>query len=153
MKLNKKKLLMNTQYLYYDHVPSYVKYWKDLDCIILNTCFSNGKYICVDDNVEFNDFKKMCEEYELLEKYIKFKYRHNRWCSWCVLYDGLYFNWCRGNDPIRFKCKNLSINEFIEGILKNYLEFYKYDYSQIKPAIANNSRPAKFNLGLSHLDK
>ncbi len=107
---------------------------KDHDCIILYARFSNGKYIRVDDIVEFNDFKKICEEYELLEKYIKFKYMNNRWYRWYVMCDNLYFGW-NGVNPIRFKGKTLSINDFIEEILTNYPEYYKYDYSQIKPAI------------------
>ena len=130
--------------IFYNNSYNYYKYLKSRDCILLNIdgiypdilSFSNGKHsyrktLC--DNT-IDEFKKMCDDYDLLEKYVKFEYSNSHWYA---LYDSdLYFYFWNGNrKPILFKCKNLSINEFIEEILTNYPEFYKYDYSQIKPAI------------------
>ena len=88
----------------------------------------------------FDEFEKICSDYNLLEKHIKFTYNYEQ----CKLNDSLYFIFQdRWSKIIRFNRKLFTVNEFIEEILTNYPECYKYDYSQIKPAIANNSRYLK----------
>jgi hypothetical protein len=122
------------------------RHWKSHDCMILDfkdpsyyrLNGSNGKYLYRFQRTPFDDFKKICSEYNLLEKYIKFTYNYRQ----CKLKDDLNFVF-RDNYPmtILFNYKEFTLNEFIEEIMTNYPECYKYDYSQIKPAIAKfNSR-------------
>ena len=127
---------------------NYFKFWKSHDCMILDLKdsayyrlnSSNGKYLYRFQCTPFDDFKKICSEYNLLEKYIKFTYNYRQ----CKLKDDLNFVF-RDNYPmtIVFNYKEFTLNEFIEEIMTNYPECYKYDYNQIKPAIANNSRYLK----------
>jgi hypothetical protein len=128
----------------------YSKYWKSSDCTINITnnyrsgvSFSNGKCRYLDNSYKhtIDGFKKMCIDYDLLESHIKFKYeRHFVY----VLKPGeLYFHIYDLLSEVKnekvlvidFKDKRLTVNEFIEEILTNYPELYKYDYGQIKPAI------------------
>ena len=122
----------------------YCKFWKSHDCIVLDIKgyeyyqlkSSNRKYLCTRWHT-FDDFKKLCSDYDLLEKHIKFTYNYKQ----CKLEYPLYFKLrCYCPIVIKFNHKEFTINEFIEEILINYPKFYKYDYGQIKPAIANNSR-------------
>ena len=76
----------------------------------------------------------MCTDYDLLELYIKFRYVGSHWYD---LNNSLYFYFY--GSTIDFKGKILSVNDFIEEILTNYPECYKYDYSQIKTIIDTKS--------------
>jgi hypothetical protein len=116
----------------------YFKFWKSHDCIVLDIdeyehCqlkSSNGKYLCTYQHT-FDDFKKLCIDCDLLENHIKFTYKYRRG----ILKDNLYFRfeyYCP--TVIGFNYKPFTVNEFIEEILTNYPEFYKFNYSQIKPA-------------------
>ena len=93
---------------------------------------SNGKYMSA--VFQFDRFKKHYDAYDLLETYIKFTSIGNNLGK---LTDQLHFYITHKNqDPkITFKENCFSINEFIEEISTNYPDFYKYDYSQIEPAI------------------
>ena len=115
----------------------YYKYWKSCDCVITITndnpnfiLFSNGKYKYLKDVYEttIDEFKKMCDNYDLLESCIKFT-ADTRWYN---LNDRLYFYFY--GLLVSFNGRKMTINDFIEKISTNYTEFYKYDYSQIKPA-------------------
>ena len=141
-------------YDYYDNIYQmiYHKYWKSHGCVILDindnyhtgVSFSNGKYRYLENiyNHSIDKFKKMCTDYDLLELHIKFKYiSHYLY----VLNNNLYFYFYGSTEDkkvsvIDFIGKRFSVDDFIEVILNNYSECYKYDYSQIKPTIANNSR-------------
>ena len=116
----------------------YCKYWKHHDCLILNLKddkipqFSNDKY----DTCNSRDHKKYFDDLDLLEMHIKFtRITETPYCSlsnissftilspsypWSVAFGNKYY---------------YTIAEFIFDIQENYPEFYKYDYSQIKPAI------------------
>ena len=123
--------------LYYDHKLYYHKYWKCCDCMVLKLVnnrflqFSNGKYF--EDTLL--DYKKYFDDYDLLEKYIKFTYiKGNAYCElanklvFIIIADAYLIN----SKPIVFNDLYYTVNEFIEEILTNYPELYKYDYSQIK---------------------
>jgi hypothetical protein len=120
-----------------DNDISYYKYWKSHDCVILidndmMKC-SNGKYLCSKDGT-FEDFKKLCNAYDLLEKHINFTFIGGKWYKLDNKFT-FSINYHYRDTRIAFNRLHLSINEFIKEILTNYPEFYKYDYSQIKPAI------------------
>ena len=115
----------------------YIKYWKSNDCIISgidytnNIISSNGKcmYINNNNNVKIDDFKQLCDEYDLLETHIKFTYDN----GYCILSDEFRFYFQA--TIIEFNDNIFTTNEFIEEIITNYPEFAKYNYSQIKSAI------------------
>ena len=125
--------------IYFQTHLNYFKFWKSRDCIILDIdkysyqlISTNKKYLWIQSYTTFDDFKKLCSDYDLLEKHIKFICDY----EWCKLKDGLYFNfqyYC-SKIIIKFNCKRFTVIEFIEEILTNYPEFYKFNYSQIKPA-------------------
>ena len=77
----------------------------------------------------------MCDEYDLLEKHIKFTHNIDElYDVTCKLDDNIYFRfWAHNKSCVFFKGSIFAINKFIDEILTNYPEFYKYDYSQIKP--------------------
>lgn len=132
----------------------YSKFLKSHDCIVLNikgsyqndVSFSKGKYVylnCCDGiynggKTTIVEFKKICDDYDLLEKHIEFKYICGHWYK---LKKNVVFNYLKFNKelPIIFEDKRFSVNDFIEEILTNYPEFYKYDHSQIKPVISMES--------------
>jgi len=125
--------------IFYNRYYGYYKYWKNHDCTLLwidnqyHIIFYNKKYMYLEPpyNYTINKFKKMCDDYDLLEKYIKFKSGD----CYYILFDNIYFEAIYNEEYISFKGKNLSVPDFIEEILTNYPESYKYDYSQIKPVI------------------
>ena len=138
--------------IFYDNTYQMVchKYWKSLGCIILDInhsddddiICSNEKYLHKDtENIKFDDFKQLCDEWDLLEKHIKFAYNIDGTHRY-KLDDNNYFNfWAYSayDGPcVLFKGTTFTINEFINKILTNYPEFYNYDYSQIKPVISAN---------------
>ena len=121
---------------------TYDKYIKSHDCIILkideyykNIHCSNRKYMNVKYfNIDY--FKKYCSIYDLLEPYIKFTpFTHSAY----ILSNKLAFYIDANKSKIVFNNIEFSITNFIEEISTNYPECYKYDYSQIKPVITNNS--------------
>ena len=132
--------------IFYDNTNQiiYHKYWKSNDCIILyikhsnnDIISSNEKYLHKDsENIKFDDFKQLCDEYDLLEKHIKFTHNIDELYNvTCKLDDNNYFRfWAHNKSCVFFKGSIFAINKFIEEILTNYPDFYKYDYSQIKPA-------------------
>ena len=133
---------------------NYFKFWKSRDCIILDIkdhvyyrlISSNKKYLWIQPHHTFDEFKKICSDYDLLEKHIKFTYNYKQ----CALKDGMHFNFQEYHSKIviRFNCKLFTVNEFIEEILTTYPECYKYDYSQIKPAIGKSN----LDLAMSNLN-
>ena len=118
----------------------YQKYRKSHDCAILDvfdchiTQCSNKKYLNLINSPTLEDFKKFCDNYDLLEKYIKFTHYSFGWCS---LSNNIEFRFSTPPDEIYFNAKFYTTEEFITEIQENYPEFYKYDYSQIKPSITN----------------
>ena len=118
---------------------NYNKYWKSHDCIVLDIkdCASywlnssNGKYL-LSLHTPFDNFKKICNDYDLLEKHIKFTY--DRGICKLNTCHCFYFALHYSITPIEFNEKRFAVEEFITEISINYPEFYKYDYCQIKPA-------------------
>ena len=144
-------IYFNKRYKHYE----YIKYWKSRDCKVLNirgkrqneVSFSKGMriYRCsgaIDDEfglydgctITIDEFKKMCDDYDLLEKHVEFKYKNDWYTlnSSTINYFHLKFN---RELSIMFEDKHLSVNDFIQEIMTNYPECYKCNYSQIKPAI------------------
>ena len=126
-----------------DHRLTYKKYWKHHDCSVLRLKndifpeFSNNKY---SNYYMVAEYEKYFDLWDLLDKYVKFK-RNNPsiyYTSKCNLSNDLIFlvNICSINySPLVFNNKHYTTKEFITEIQENYPEFYKHDYSQIKPAI------------------
>ena len=81
---------------------------------------------------DFDEFKKYCNNYDLLETYIKFTYISSYYYK---LSNGLIFYAHISEMKIIFDNTIFSITEFIEFILTNYPDVYKYDYGQIKSII------------------
>jgi hypothetical protein len=133
----------------------YDRYWKHHDCLVLRLDddtfpqFSNSKY-CIYSFVNYEEFFDI---WDLLEKYIKFRridmlppLRNIKtsiklipvMSAHCKLPNNLDFALntdLMKSTPLIFKHKYYTTEEFITEIQENYPEFYKYDYSQIKPAI------------------
>ena len=123
---------------YNNKILTYHKYRKSHDCIILIVedgriiRSSNRKYLNLIHRTTFEEFKKFCDDYDLMEKYIKFTYYDYGLCS---LSNGIGFRFYTPPKEILFNNKYYTTKEFITEIQKNYPEFYKYDYNQIKPVI------------------
>ena len=115
----------------------YFKFWKSHDCIVsdIDTYYSpicsNGKYLFIQQGATFDDFKKRCDDYDLLKKHIKFTYKM---INQCELEHGFRFYFGYWSlTPIECSYKRFTIDEFIHEILTNHTEFYNYD--QIKPVV------------------
>jgi len=124
--------------IFNEHGLNYNKYWKHHDCSVLRLKddtfpeFSNNKY-----SHYLIECEKYFDLYGLLDKYIKFTHSRSRYyCN--LLNTDLEFSvrmYLLNHRSLIFKHKYYTVEEFITEIQENYPEFYKYDYSQIKPAI------------------
>ena len=126
--------------IFNEHSLVYNRYWKHHDCSVLRLEndkfpeFSNSKY----SNSYLIQYEKYFEIWSLLDKYIKFT--RNRMSIYCKLSNDLEFAvsiYLLNHKSLGFKYKYYTVEEFITEIQENYPEFYKYDYSQIKPSITN----------------
>lgn len=130
-----------------EHGLVYDRYWKHHDCSVLR--LENDKFPEFSNNQYSNSYLIRYEKYfkiwSLLDKYIKFT--RIRMSIYCKLSNDLEFAvsiYLLNNKSLGlnhkswgFKYKYYTIEEFITEIQENYPEFYKYYYSQIKPAITN----------------